>query len=253
VNLEGRVALVTGAGRRLGRALAAALADRGLALALHHHASAEGAESLRDEIRAAGGRADCFAADLTDAGAARELPERVARAFGRLDVLVNSAAVMHRLRLEETTPEQWNQILDLNLRAVFFCTQGAASALRQSRGKVVNLADVSGLEPWPGYAAHSISKAGVVMLTKVLALSLAPDVTVNAVAPGAVLVPDDYDEAARSYLARTTPLRRLGTPADALGAVLYLLEQGDYVTGTTLVVDGGRSIRLERGEADGGT
>jgi len=251
VNLEGRVALVTGAGRRLGRALAAALADRGLALALHHHASAEGAESLRDQIRAGGGRADCFAADLSDAGAARELPERVAHAFGRLDVLVNSAAVMHRLRLEETTPDQWNQILDLNLRAVFFCTQGAAPALRERRGKVVNLADLSGLEPWPGYAAHSISKAGVVMLTKVLALSLAPEITVNAVAPGAVLVPDDYDEAARSYLARTTPLRRLGAPADAVGAVLYLLEQGDYVTGTTLVVDGGRSIRVDRGEADG--
>jgi len=251
VNLEGRVALVTGAGRRLGRALAAALAERGLALALHHHTSAEGAESLRDEIRARGGRADCFAADLTDPAAARELPERVTRAFGRLDVLVNSAAVMHRLRLEETTPELWNQILDLNLRAVFFCTQGAAPALRKSRGKVVNLADVSGLEPWPGFVAHSVSKAGVVMLTKVLALSLAPDVTVNAVAPGAVLVPDAYDDAARSYLARTTPLRRLGAPADAVGAVLYLLEQGDYVTGTTLVVDGGRSIRVDRGDADG--
>jgi pteridine reductase len=252
VNLEGRVALVTGAGRRLGRALAAALADRGLALALHYHASAEGAESLRDEIKAAGGRADCFPADLTDASAARELPDRVARRFGRLDVLVNSAAVMHRLRFEETTPEQWDQVFDLNLRAVFFCSQGAAPALRLSRGKVVNLADVGGLEPWPGYAAHSISKAGVVMLTKVLALSLAPDVTVNAVAPGAVLVPDDYDEGARSYLARTTPLGRLGAPADAVGAVLYLLEQGDYVTGTTLVVDGGRSIRVDRGEADGG-
>jgi pteridine reductase len=250
MELEGRVALVTGAGRRLGRALAAALAGRGLAVALHHHASAEGAESLRDQIRSAGGRAECFAADLTDADAARELPGRVARAFGRLDVLVNSAAVMQRLRLEETTPEQWDQILGLNLRAVFFCTQGAASALRQSRGKVVNLADVSGLEPWPGYAAHSVSKAGVVMLTKVLALSLAPDVTVNAVAPGAVLVPDDYDEAARAYLARTTPLRRLGAPADAVGAVLYLLEQGDFVTGATLVVDGGRSIGAG-GQADG--
>jgi pteridine reductase len=246
VDLTGRVALVTGAGRRLGRALAAALAGRGLTLALHHHASGAGAESLRNEIRRAGGRAECFPADLADAAAARELPARVVRAFGRLDVLVNSAAVMHRLRLEETTPEQWDEILDLNLRAVFFCTQGAAAALRDSRGKVVNLADLSGLEPWPGYAAHSISKAGVVMLTKVLALSLAPEVTVNAVAPGAVLVPDDYDEETRSRLARTTPLRRLGAPGDAVGAVLYLLEQGDFVTGTTLVVDGGRSIRVDR-------
>ncbi|MGE5231081.1 MAG: SDR family oxidoreductase [Deltaproteobacteria bacterium] len=248
MELAGRVALVTGAGRRLGRALAAALAGRGMTLALHHHASGEGARALRDQIRAAGGRAECFAADLADAQAAHDLPGRVVATFGRLDVLVNSAAVMRRLRFEETTPEQWDGILDLNLRAAFFCTQGAAAALREARGKVVNLADLAGLEPWAAYAAHSISKAGVVMLTKVLALSLAPDVTVNAVAPGAVLVPEDYDEAARSWLARSTPLGRLGAPADAAGAVLYLLESADYVTGTTLVVDGGRLIRTDRSD-----
>lgn len=248
MELAGRVALVTGAGRRLGRALAAALAGRGMTLALHHHASAEGARVLRDEIRAGGGRAECFAADLTDVRAAKELPSRAAAAFGRLDVLVNSAAVMRRLRFDETTPEAWDGIINLNLRAPFFCTQGAATALREARGKVVNIADLAGLEPWAAYAAHSISKAGVVMLTKVLALSLAPDVTVNAVAPGAVLVPDDYDEAARSWLARSTPLGRLGTPADAVAAVLYLLESGDYVTGITLAVDGGRLIRTDRSD-----
>jgi pteridine reductase len=113
---------------------------------------------------------------------------------------------------------------------------------------VVNLADLAGLEPWPAFAAHSVSKAGVVMLTKVLALSLAPEVTVNAVAPGAVLVPEHYDEAARSFLERTTPLKRLGSPADVISAVLYLVEAGDFVTGTTLVVDGGRLVR-----AGGGT
>jgi pteridine reductase len=244
MDLRGRVALVTGAGRRLGRALAAALAGRGARLALHHHASREGAASLRDEIRRAGGEADCFGADLTDAAAARALPERVAARFGALDVLVNSAAVMHRLRFEETTPAQWDEIVNLNLRAVFFCTQGAAPALRAGKGKVVNLADVGGLEPWPAFAAHSVSKAGVVMLTRVLALSLAPDVTVNAVAPGAVLVPEHYDDAARAELVRTTPLRRLGQPGDAVAAVLYLLEQGDFVTGTVLTVDGGRLIRV---------
>src|SRR6185369_15651303 len=243
MELGGRVALVTGAGRRLGRALAAALAGRGLAVALHHHASADGAESLRDQIRAAGGRADCFPADLTDAAAARELPQRVERAFGRLDVLVNSAAVMHRLSLEDTTIEQWDQILDLNLRSVFFCTQGAAPALRRSRGKVVNLADLAGLEPWPAFAAHSVSKAGVVMLTKVLALTLAPEVTVNAIAPGAVLVPEDYSQEERERLVRSTPLRRLGSPSDVVAALLYLLEGGDYVTGEILVVDGGRLVQ----------
>jgi pteridine reductase len=243
MELEGRVALVTGAGRRLGRAMASVLASRGMTIAIHHHASSEGAQQLKQEIIASSGRAACFEADLTDAHAARALPDRVVREFGRLDVLVNSAAVMHRLSLEETTPEQWDATLNLNLRAVFFCTQGAAPALRASRGKVVNLADLAGLEPWSGFAAHSVSKAGVVMLTKVLALSLAPDVTVNAIAPGAVLVPDEYDEEERNRLVRATPLRRLGDPADVTSALLYLLEGGDFVTGEVLVVDGGRYIR----------
>jgi pteridine reductase len=194
-------------------------------------------------VTGAGGTAECFAADLTDPRAARDLPTRVAERFGRLDVLVNSAAVMHRLAFEETSPEQYDATFDLNLRAVFFCTQGATAWLRKSRGKVVNLADLGGLEPWPGFAVHSVSKAGVVMLTKVLARTLAPEVTVNAIAPGAVLVPDDYDAAERDRLARTTPLARLGRPEDAVAALLYLLEGGDYVTGDVLVVDGGRLLR----------
>ena len=243
MELRGRVALVTGAGRRLGQAMARALAGRGMTLAIHHHASSEGARALRDEVTAAGGRAECFAADLTDARAARALPVRVADVLGRLDVLVNSAAVMYRLGLEETTPEQYDTVFDLNLRSVFFCTQGAAPALRAARGKVVNLADLAGLQPWPGFAAHSVSKAGVVMLTKVLARSLAPEVTVNAIAPGAVLVPEDYDAEERERLARATPLGRLGSPDDVVAALLYLLEGGDFVTGEVLTVDGGRILR----------
>jgi len=243
MELGGRVALVTGAGRRLGRALAAALAERGMTLALHHHRSAGGAADLRDAIVAAGGRAACFAADLSDPVAARELPARVVAELGGLDLLVNSAAVMHRLPFEATTPEHYDAILDLNLRSVFFCTQGAAPALRRARGKVINLADLGGLEPWPGFAAHSVSKAGVVMLTKVLARALAPEVTVNAIAPGTVLVPEEYDAAERDRLARTTPLGRLGAPADAVAALLYLAEAADFVTGDVLVVDGGRLLR----------
>jgi pteridine reductase len=243
MHLQGKVALVTGAGRRLGRAMAQALADRGMAVAIHHHSSARGAIELEQQILKAGGRAARFSADLTDAEAARRLPERVVAELGRLDVLVNSAAVMQQLRFDETTPEQWDAILALNLRSVFFCTQGAAPALRATAGKVVNLADLAGLEPWPGFAAHSISKAGVVMLTKVLALSLAPEVTVNAIAPGAVLVPEHYPPEEIDRLVRSTPLRRIGSPADVVAALLYLLEGGDFVTGETVVVDGGRRIR----------
>ena len=242
MELMDKVALVTGAGRRLGRALAQALASRGMTVALHYHASEEGARSLEREIRGSGGRARCFPADLTSAEAARGLPGRVAAECGRLDVLVNSAAVMHRLTFEETTPAQWDSILNLNLRSLFFCTQGAAPALRAARGKIVNLADLAGLQPWPGFAAHSISKAGVVMLTQVLARSLAPDIAVNAIAPGAVLVPEEYSEEERDRLARSTPLRRLGSPSDVVAGLLYLLEGGDFVTGHTLVVDGGRLL-----------
>jgi pteridine reductase len=243
VELAGRVALVTGAGRRLGRAMAAALASRGMTVAIHYWSSHAGADALKRDIEAAGGRAACFAADLSDAHSARALPGRVVDVLGRLDVLVNSAASMHHVRFEDTTVEQYDAILDLNLRSVFFCTQGAATALRAARGKVVNIADLGGLEPWPGYAAHSVSKAGVVMLTRVLALSLAPDVTVNAIAPGAVLVPESYDAAERERLARTTPAQRLGSPEDVVAALLYLLEGGDFVTGEVLAVDGGRRLR----------
>jgi pteridine reductase len=243
MELRGRVALVTGGGQRLGRAFAAALAERGMRLAIHYNASADGATDLRNEIRAHGGTAECFGADLTDAAAASALPGRVAAALGGLDVLVNSAAVMHRIPFGDTTVAQYDAIMDLNLRAHFFVTQGAAGLLREVKGKVVNIADLGGLEPWPSYAVHSLSKAGVVMLTQVLARVLAPHVTVNAIAPGTVLVPDSYDAAQRARLERETPLGRLGTPQDAVAALLYLLEGADFVTGEVLVVDGGRILR----------
>ncbi len=242
MELAGRVALVTGAGRRLGRAIALALAGRGMEIAIHYHRSAREAEVTEHAVRERGRRALRFPADLTDAAAARALPGRVAAEFGRLDVLINSAGIMIPAPVEETTPELWDRMMDLNLRAAFFTVQGAVPWLRPARGKVVNLADVGGLEPWPRYAAYCVSKAGVEMLTRVLARALAPEITVNAVAPGAVLPPDEWDQASRDHLARTTPLQRLGSPDDVTAAILYLLEGGDYVTGTTLVVDGGRLI-----------
>lgn len=243
MELKGRVALVTGAGHRVGRALALALAGRGVSLGIHYNSASADAEETLRLARALGVTAELFPADLRDAAVAKRVPADVAARFGRLDVLVNCAAIMTRATIEATTVEQWDTILDLNLRSVFFTAQGALPFLRTARGKIINLADVGGMEPWPNYAAHSISKAGVVMLTRVLALGLAPDITVNAIAPGAVLPPDDWDDAARAHLVRTTPLQRLGSPEDVASAMLYLLEGGDYVTGETLVVDGGRLIR----------
>jgi NAD(P)-dependent dehydrogenase (short-subunit alcohol dehydrogenase family) len=243
MDLASRVVLVTGAGRRLGRAIALALAERGMRVAVHYHQAEAEARATVDRITGLGRDSAVFAADLRNPAAARELPKRVVERFGGLDVLVNSAGIMTRASLEETTPELWDDLMHINLRAAFFTSQGAAPYLRQARGKIVNLADVGGLEPWPRYAAHCISKAGVVMLTKTLARALAPDVTVNAVAPGAVLPPEDWDQESLDHLASTTPLRRLGGPGDVTAAILYLLEGGDYVTGETVVVDGGRLIR----------
>jgi pteridine reductase len=243
VDLKDRVALVTGGARRLGKAFAMALAARGARVAVHYGASATEADATVAEIRAAGGVAEPFQADLRDVEAAKALPSRVAAVLGGLDVLVNSAAVMERLPFRDTSPEQWDAIVGLNLRAPYFLAQQAAPWLAKRQGKIVNIADLGGLEPWPNYSVHSISKAGVVMLTQVLALALAPDITVNAVAPGTVLIPEDYDAEKRAFLSGTTPLQRLGAPDDAVQALLYLLEHGDFVTGEVLVVDGGRRWR----------
>src|SRR3989441_894790 len=243
VELVGRRALVTGAGRRVGQAIAVGLARAGCDVAVHYRGSAAGAGETVERIRAAGRRAELVQADLRDAAAARALPDQAARALGGLDILVNSAGVMRQQRVEEVTPEGWDETLDLNLRAYFFVAQGAIPHLRRTKGRIVNLADEAAFEVWPAYVPHCVSKAGVVMLTKGLARVLAPDITVNAVAPGAVLPPDAWDDAARQRLPRPTPPHRVRRPDAAARGVRYLLEGGDYVTGTTLVVDGGRLIR----------
>jgi pteridine reductase len=223
--------------------MASALAGRGMTVAIHYRESQAGADALRRDIEAAGGRAACFAADLADPQAARSLPGRVVDELGRLDVLVNSAAVMHHLRFEDTTVAQYDEILDLNLRSVFFCTQGAAEPLRRARGKVVNIADLGGLEPWPGYAAHSVSKAGRGHAHQGPGPEPGARRDRQCHRPRAVLVPEAYDEAERARLARTTPAQRLGSPDDVVAALLYLLEGGDFVTGEVLAVDGGRRLR----------
>ena len=219
------------------------MAQSGCYVAIHYRGSADGAEETARAVRAAGRRAELLPADLADAAAARGLADKAARALKRLDVVVNSAGIMVREPVEAVTPESWDATFDLNLRAMFFVSQGAIPHLRRARGKIVNMADIAGMEPWPAYVPHCISKAGVIMLTKGLARALAPDIAVNAIAPGAVLLPEEWDEAAREHIRKTTPLDRLGSPDDVVAAVRFLLAGTDYVTGTVLVVDGGRLIR----------
>jgi pteridine reductase len=242
MELAGRVALVTGAGRRIGRAIALALGGRGMRVAVHYNASVDGAEETAATIREGGHEARVLGADLTDVRACERLVDDAVAAFGTLDVVVNSAAVMERTPIGEVTPERWDAMFALNLRAPFFIAQRAAPHLTRARGAIVNIADLAAFETWPAYVPHGITKAGVVQMTRALARALAPEVRVNGIAPGAVLLPDDWDQAAADRLARTTPLSRLGSSDDVTQAVLYLLA-ADYVTGETLVVDGGRHVR----------
>jgi pteridine reductase len=239
---RGGVALVTGAGRRVGRAIAVALAARGMRVGVHYHESADEAAATVRQARDAGGDAWAVRADLRDAVAAESVVRETAAHFGALDVLVNSAARMVRTPLESVTAAQWDEIMALNLRAPFFCARAAATAMGGRGGVIINIADLAGLETWPGYIPHGISKAGVIHLTRALARSLAPRVRVNAIAPGAVLLPESWSAVDAERLVGTTPLGRIGAPEDVAKAVCYLLD-AEYVTGDTLVVDGGRSIR----------
>ena len=242
MRLEGRVALVTGAGRRVGKALALALGRRGCAVAVHFHSSAAGARETVAAIEAQGSRAASFGADLGDPDAPSRLVDQVAAHFGGLNVLVNSAAIMERTALGEVTAAHWDRILNLNLRAPFLLSQAAAPLLRARHGAIVNIADLAAYETWPGYLPHGISKSGIVHMTRGLARVLAPEIRVNAIAPGTVLLPDSWTDDERERLDRTTPLARQGSPDDVAAAMLFLLE-ADYVTGETIIVDGGRHIR----------
>lgn len=239
----GKVALVTGAARRLGRAIARGLAEAGAHIAVHHNRSVDEAEETVAELRRLGVQAERFRADLTDPDQVDRLFDALERAFGRLDILVNSAAVLQRRPVLDITVDDWNRVLDLNLRAPFLCSQRAARLMqRAGGGRIVNIGDVAGLQPWPAYPHHSISKAGLIMMTRVLARALAPDVLVNGVAPGHVLPADEATAEQRRKLAESTPLKRLGTPDDVVQAVLFLV-RSDYVTGETIVVDGGARLR----------
>ena len=242
MQLSGKVALVTGGGRRVGRALAEALAEKGASVAVHYNESSAGADEAVRDIEARGGKAFAFGADLTDRTAPEQLIAAVIGRFRALHVLVNSAAVMVRTPFGGVDPDAWDSMFALNLRAPFFLSQAAAPELRRARGCIVNIADLAAFETWPGYVPHGITKGGVVQMTRALARVLAPDVRVNAIAPGTVLLPDDWSAADAARLDETTPLKRQGSPADVARAMLYLIE-ADYVTGETIIVDGGRHVR----------
>lgn len=243
MELKGKVALVTGAGKRVGRTIALKLAERGAIAAIHYRSSRAEAEDGVKLITAAGGRAQAFAADLESVAEIEWMVGEVMAAFGRIDILVNCASVFYRKPIEELTEHDWDINLDTNLKAPFFLSKFAGAAMRrQGAGKIVNIGDWAGIRPYNNYLPYTVSKAGLIGLTRALAKALAPEVQVNCVALGPVMPPDDYDSAEIEGLRKATLTKTLGSPDDVAAGVLFFCEGSDFATGSTLMLDGGRLL-----------
>jgi pteridine reductase len=245
--VQGKVVLITGGAKRVGAGICRKLHAAGANLMLHYRASAGEARLLQAELNHA--RANSVAliqADLLDVAKLPSLVEQTLATYGRLDALVNNASSFYPTPVGDVTPMAWDDLIGTNLRAPLFLAQAAAPALRRTQGAIVNITDIHAERPLKSYVVYTIAKAGLSGLTRSLARELAPDVRVNAVAPGPILWPDDeqFDELSRQRIVSHTPLKREGTPDDIARAVLFLLAEGLYVTGETIAVDGGRHIAI---------
>jgi NAD(P)-dependent dehydrogenase (short-subunit alcohol dehydrogenase family) len=241
--LEGQVALVTGGAKRVGRSIALRLASEGAELVVNYLKSKTEAEQLVQEIRAAnnnqGRRAIAVEGDVSQRAGVQKLFLAAENEFGRLDILVNNAGIFFPAKFEDLTEEQWDRIMNANLKSQFLCAQAAAPIMkRQGRGRIINLSSLGGLLAWPLYTHYCVSKAGTIMLTRCLARALGPEILVNGVAPGTIQFPGEAPD--EEYI-RRVPLHRTGTGEDIADAVAYLAS-ADFVTGQTMVVDGGRSL-----------
>jgi NAD(P)-dependent dehydrogenase (short-subunit alcohol dehydrogenase family) len=241
--LTGKVALVTGGAVRVGRAIALGLGGEGADIAIGYRRSTAAARATVGELRALGVRAVALRADLGEPAAAKRLVAQTVTRLGRLDLLVNNAAVFFRTPFAETTPAQFDRLIAVNLRGAFFCAQAAARAMAGRGGRIVNIADVGATRAWPAYIPYGISKAGIVMLTKGLAVALAPAIQVNAVGPGVVALPEGFPRESGRRIAERIPMGRHGEPDDVAAAVCFFATCPEYITGQVLFVDGGASAR----------
>jgi pteridine reductase len=242
MDLKGRVALVTGAGRRVGRAIALRLAAAGCGVAVHYRRSQDEAAEVAAACRRAGGRSEALPADLEDASACESLVAATAARFGRLDALINNAAQFEPMSLDDFDLRAWERTLRINLTAPMLLSHAARELLRAVGGRIVNLCDAGVDRPWPNHLAYCVSKAALEALTRSLAAALAPAITVVGIAPGVAAWPEHYDDATRNRLTARIPLRRAGTVDDIAGAVHFVLAEGDYITGTIIPIDGGRRL-----------
>jgi NAD(P)-dependent dehydrogenase (short-subunit alcohol dehydrogenase family) len=237
-----KVALITGGAIRVGRAITLGLAEAGFDVAINYHTSASEADAVARKIEGMGRRALVVGGDVSDAGEVKSIVSRVRDSYGRLDLLVNSASIFKAAPLLSIEDVQWDRVMSVNLKGPFLMVKATADLLAAARGSIVNLVDLSAFQPWIEYPHHSVSKAGLLHLTRVMARALAPDVRVNAIAPGAVLLPESYTDEDRRRSEENSLLGRLGSPEDVVRTVLFL-ERSPFITGEVIVVDGGRLAR----------
>ena len=241
--LEKQVALVTGAGRRIGRVIALTLARAGASVVVNYNRSRADALATAREIRALGVESLAIRADVTKPRQVQGMFGSVAKRFHRLDILVNNAGDFFPVRWDRLTEKDWDRLLGVNLKGTFFCAQAAARMMtRRKRGRIINISSLGGLEAWAGYMHYCSSKAGVIMLTRCLAKALAPHIQVNSVAPGSILFPGEGRGPWSASVIRATPLKKPGRPEDVAEMVLHLATYGDFITGQVFAVDGGKSI-----------
>lgn len=240
---EGATALITGAARRVGAAIASHLHAAGLNVVIHYRRSHDAAETLAAELNGQR-QASAFtlATDLTDSNALPLLIRDAIACTGRLDVLVNNASAFFPTPLEKLTESDWSTLMDVNLKAPLFLARHAAAELRQRNGCIINITDIHAVRPLKNHSLYSTSKAGLVMLTQALARELAPEIRVNAISPGAILWPEDMDESTKNEILSRIALGRRGSPEDVARGVLYLVRDAGYVTGQVLTIDGGRTL-----------
>jgi pteridine reductase len=241
--LSGKAALITGAARRVGAAIARKLHAAGANIVLHYRSSAEAAEAVSNELNEKRPNSVVIVeADLLDVGQLQALPEIATSNFGSLDILVNNASTFYPTPMGDVTEIDWHDLMGTNLKAPLFLSQAASAALRISNGLIVNIADIHGQQPLSRHTVYSLAKAGVIMLTKSLARELGPGIRVNAIAPGPVMWPEDgMDKALQARIIERTALKRPGSADDVARAVLFFATEAPYITGQILAVDGGRS------------
>ena len=241
--LQDQVAVVTGAGKRIGQVIALTLARAGADLVVHYNESKEGAQASVREIERMGSQAVAVRADLSRPRQVAALFRAVEKRFGRLDLLVNNAGIFFPAKWDQLCEDDWDKVLGINLKGAFFCAQAAARVMRrQGHGRIVIISSLGGLQAWPDYIHYCASKAGAISLTRSLAKALAPHIRVNSVAPGTILFPGSKRDAKMEKIIRGTPLRKAGRPEDIAEMVLFLATQSDFITGQVFAVDGGESI-----------